>query len=182
MGSSELRIADHNTVTMLRLIVTLLVAGYASAALHGICHSNHLQQTEQQVVSQLADRCDRNSDGIIAEAEVVVAFSEILETTLPLSEADILAMDYNTLIGIAGLFGFSIDCHHFIQQWHNTFHDNVEFIGATFDAFDDNKDGIWSIMEVDGILKHILATSDDGDGIISKAEFTAYFMSIYQNC
>ncbi|XP_076434603.1 uncharacterized protein LOC143274618 [Babylonia areolata] len=163
---------------MLGFVVTLLAVSTASGALHGICHSNHLQMTEAQVVNQLADLCDRDSNGIIKEAEVVVAFSEILGTTLPLSEDMILAMDYDGLLGIADLFGFSVDRHDFINSWHARFHDNHEFIGATFDAFDNDKNGVWNIQEVDGILNNIKATSDDGDGIISRAEFVNYFTAI----
>ncbi|KAL8566221.1 hypothetical protein ACOMHN_063111 [Nucella lapillus] len=150
--------------------------------LHGICHSNHLQMTEEQVVIQLADICDRDSNNIIRESEVVVGFSEILGTTLPLSEDMILAMDYEGLLGIASLFGFSVDRQDFIYSWHARFHDNHEFIGATFDAFDSNHDCTWTIQEVDGILNHMKASVDDGDGVISRTEFVNYFIAIYKNC
>ena len=49
--------------------------------LHSVCHSNHQQLTEAQVVKMLADICDRNDDGIIKEAEVVVGFAEVLGTS-----------------------------------------------------------------------------------------------------
>ena len=57
----------------------LLYTSYASAALHNVCHSNYQQLTEAQVINSLVDLCDRDSNGIIKEAEVVVAFAEILE-------------------------------------------------------------------------------------------------------
>ena len=52
----------------------------AQGGLHGVCHGNTVQ-TEQQVISQVATICDRDGSGILSEAEVVVGFSDILQTT-----------------------------------------------------------------------------------------------------
>ena len=84
---------------------------------------------------------------------------------MPLPESSILDMDYGSLISLAGLFGFRIDRADFIHSWHNYFHDSHDFIAATFDAFDDNHDGFWSIQEVDRIVMHIKSTSGEWVGV-----------------
>ena len=74
---------------------------------------------------------------------------------MPLPTVTILGMDYDSLVGLANMFGFSLSKHDFVQAWHTTFHDSIEFSGAIFDVFDRDMDGALTILEVDDMLEVI---------------------------
>lgn len=80
------------------------------------------------------------------------------------SEALILQMNLQQLVALAAQYDLSIDKEHFVQKWHERFGDGLGFVRATFDAYDENKDGKLSILEIENIVKHALAT-------VGKSEF-----------
>lgn len=49
-----------------------------SGQLHSVCHTNTMQLTEQQVITQVADLMDRNHNNIITSSEIVLGFRDIL--------------------------------------------------------------------------------------------------------
>lgn len=71
---------------------------------------------------------------------------------MPVGDNLILAMDDDTLLALGAQLGYSMTRHEFIQGWHQTFHDNIDFIGGVFDAFDTNNDDILTMVEIEGIL------------------------------
>lgn len=84
------------------------------------------------------------------------------------SEALILQMNIQQLVALAAQYDLSIDKEHFVQKWHERFGDGLGFVRATFDAYDENKDGKLSILEIENIVKHALAT-------VGKSEFCLVF-------
>ena len=57
--------------------------------------------------------------------------------------------------------GFSIEKEAFTHAWHIRFHDNKDFIRATFDVFDTNDNGVVDAREIEGLVA--LALHHGGD-------------------
>ncbi|MCI3311115.1 hypothetical protein MQA17_25605 [Escherichia coli] len=139
-----------------------------------------MQLTEQQVITQVADLMDRNHNNIVTSSEIVLGFRDILGVELPVSDFLILAMDEAALLDLAALFGFELLREDFVNGWVARFHDSPEFVGAVFDAFDVDGDGVLLMGEVEGILNLMRATSDaDHNRVITRAEFIHFFTYIY---
>ncbi|MCI3341317.1 hypothetical protein MQA30_25445 [Escherichia coli] len=170
----------ENSTVMFRLAVVFAAISCAYAQLHSICHSNVQQLTEAQVISQWALRMDRNGDGDMTTGEIVLGFRDILGGTLPVGDNLILAMDDDTLLDLGARLGYNITRHDFIQGWHQTFHDNIDFIGGVFDAFDTNHDNLLTMVEIEGILNLMKGSYDaNQDGVIQETEFVKFFEHIY---
>ncbi|XP_025092372.1 uncharacterized protein LOC112562955 [Pomacea canaliculata] len=167
------------------MLAFLVFSGWlccAFAQLHGVCYTNAQLLREEEVVALVSDIVDRNEDNIITTAEVVVGFADILGYQFQTSEALILLMNRDQLLVLAAELGIIITRENFVQKWQERFGDSVAFIRATFDAYDENKDGQLSVLELEYILKHVVETVDNGDGIISAREFREYLLFVYKNC
>ncbi|MCI3325514.1 hypothetical protein MQA28_26235, partial [Escherichia coli] len=165
---------------MLRLVILVVAVSCAYGQLHSVCHSNTMQMTEAQVIHQIGLLMDRNRDRIITEGEIVLGFRDILNGSLPLSDETILAMDARALLDLAGLFGYTLLREEFVIGWTTRFHDSVEFVEATFDAFDTDGDGELQMSEVEGLLELMVRTSDaNGDRRLQESEFEHFFTYIY---
>ncbi|XP_025092369.1 uncharacterized protein LOC112562953 [Pomacea canaliculata] len=167
---------------MFALVILTGLLSTVFSQLHNECHTNAQLLREEEVVALVADLLDRNQDNIITVGEVVVGFGEILNYQFQTSEALILQMNLQQLVALAAQYDLSIDKEHFVQKWHERFGDGLGFVRATFDAYDENKDGKLSILEIENIVKHALATSDNGDGLLRASELRAYLLFIYKNC
>ncbi|MCI3756303.1 hypothetical protein MQA17_25600 [Escherichia coli] len=170
--------SEHSSA-MLRFAVVLVVISCAYAQLHSICHSNAQQLSEAEVISQWVVALDRNADGIITTGEVVLGFRDILGQDLSVSDEAILGMSREELVALGHSLSYSYTKHEFVQAWHAHFHDNIDFIGAVFDAFDTNHDGIVDMLEIEGILSLVLTYDDDGDDLIQEDELIRFFEHIY---
>ncbi|XP_076452637.1 uncharacterized protein LOC143288197 [Babylonia areolata] len=153
-----------------------------SGSLHGICHSNHMQMTEDQVIQNVVSAMNNNdTDGTVELDEVLVFFADLMGVQLGAS-ADLLGnMTREELLQVAG--GLKISKHEFTNAWHLKFHDSMEFIKATFDAFDANKDGFMDAQEIEAIIDMALNSSDaNQDGDLQEQELVAFLERIYKNC
>ncbi|XP_025092867.1 uncharacterized protein LOC112563251 [Pomacea canaliculata] len=153
--------------------------GAASAQLHTQCHSNVQQLREVEVIALVADIIDRNEDNFITVPEFVVGFADILQYSLPFSEATILGMTKDALITLAAIAGVSINRDDFVNKWHARFGDSPDFARATFNAYDTNKDGKLTVYEIEAIYNQVLNREDNGDGRVSASEFRAYLLWVY---
>nr|KAG5713245.1 hypothetical protein BaRGS_007772 [Batillaria attramentaria] len=126
--------------------------GGGQTNLHGICHSNHQQMNEDQVIQTIVRQMDANSDGSVTKPELLLFFADLMGVNRSM---DTSALNDTELLEMAA--GLSITKHDFTQAWHNRFHDSVEFIGATFDALEgQNKDGTLDANEIEAIVNDAL--------------------------
>ncbi|XP_025092711.1 uncharacterized protein LOC112563162 [Pomacea canaliculata] len=154
----------------------------ALAQLHSTCHTNAQELKEEEVVALVADIVDRNQDNVITTAEVVIGFGDILGYQFSMAESLMLSFSTQQLLALAAQVGILIDREHFVQKWTERFGDSAAFARATFDAYDENKDGQLSALELEHILKHVYHVSDNGDGILTAREFREYLLYVYKAC
>lgn len=170
------------SLIVLLLAVSLSLGQHQIAPLHNECHCNSLGIREDVVVNQVAHMVDVEKDGILHIGEIVVGLNRIFGGNLPMSEETLMGMDEPTLLAMADLFGVSVSKTDFVTGWVTMFHDCPTFVGAVFDAFDDDHSGALTMKELEGILEHVKRVTDDQDGIITVDEFRDFFMWIYSVC
>ncbi|KAL8562085.1 hypothetical protein ACOMHN_031856 [Nucella lapillus] len=52
--------------------------GHGGGALHAICHSNHQQMTEDQVIQKVVAEMNTDSDGTVEAYEMLVFFADLM--------------------------------------------------------------------------------------------------------
>ncbi|XP_025092712.1 uncharacterized protein LOC112563163 [Pomacea canaliculata] len=164
---------------MVSFVAFLSLLCVASAQLHGVCHSNVQMRKEDEVISSVIHIVDRNNNNIITAGELVVGIGEILQYHFHTPTTQLVDMTAIELIAVAAEYDIIIDREHFVQMWHERFGDALPFVRATFDAYDENKDGKLSVLEIENIRLHALDKADNGDGILTDQEFRSYLKFIY---
>lgn len=91
--------------------------------------------------------------------------------------SQLVGMTAIELIAVAAEYDIIIDREHFVQMWHERFGDALPFVRATFDAYDENKDGKLSVLEIENIRLHAL---DKAGTLIKGAPF--YFSLVFTFC
>lgn len=84
-------------------------------------------------------------------------------------------MNRDQLLVLAAELGIIITRENFVQKWQERFGDSAAFIRATFDAYDENKDGQLSVLELEYILKHVVET-------VGKLGPSIFFYVSHFNC
>ncbi|KAK7089214.1 hypothetical protein V1264_024536 [Littorina saxatilis] len=140
-----------------------------------------MQQSEDQVINQVVSGMDEDADGVISRKEVLVFFADLLGIQLG-GLVDLVADLTNEQLLMAAA-GLSIHKDTFVKAWHRRFHDNLDFVGATFDRFDINGDGLMNALEIEGIVNNALNHGDrNQDGQLEKDELALFLEVIYKVC
>nr|KAG5696111.1 hypothetical protein BaRGS_020512 [Batillaria attramentaria] len=133
-------------------------------------------RSEEDVVQILMTEMDHDKDGEVTTAEVVIGLANVLEQTLSVPDEIILGMNEAALIALAKLDdSIHVTEHEFVRLWHEKFGDCVDFVAAVFRSFDDNRDGIINVQELEGILFHVRQVAGNLDGHITTQEFHDFF-------
>ncbi|KAK7087543.1 uncharacterized protein [Littorina saxatilis] len=167
---------------LLYICVVLVVIGANTAQdLGAICHSNTMQHTEDEVITKIVQAMNTDFDSVITRKEVLIFFAELMGIQLG-SLIDIVANLSNEQLLMAAA-GLSIEKESFAQAWHARFHDNLDFVYATFDRFDVNKDGLMNALEIEAIVNKALIHGDQNhDGKLETNELVSYLETIYKHC
>nr|KAG5713247.1 hypothetical protein BaRGS_007774 [Batillaria attramentaria] len=142
---------------------------------------------EDQVIEMVVKEMDATGDGVVVKGELLYFFAHLMPG-VQLENMDnldaLLALDDEILLQLAA--SIHITKHEFTQVWHNTYHDSMDFISATFDAleaFSGTVDGVMDEPDIEAIIEHALVNFDaNGDGQLQNAELVAYLEHIYKNC
>ncbi|KAK7087541.1 uncharacterized protein [Littorina saxatilis] len=167
---------------MLYICLAFAVFGASTAQdIGSICHSNRLQHTEDQVIERIVQMMNTDFDSVISRKEVLVFFAELMGIQLGGLINLVNDMTNEQLLEAAA--GVSIEKESFSHAWHARFHDNYDFVYATFDRFDINDDGLINALEIEAIVNSALAHGDKNhDGKLETEELVTFLESIYKNC
>jgi len=150
--------------------------------LHGsICHSNQQQWAEDLVINIIVSEIDANHDNHVSDMEIVDFFVSLIGIDLgPIVE--ILGVSSTEEL-VAAVGHVSVEKHLFVNAWHERYHDNLEFVGGTFDRFDVNMDGRMDVIEIENIINRAMDHGDcDNSGDLSKNEFVSFLEALYKHC
>ncbi|KAK7482401.1 hypothetical protein BaRGS_00026323 [Batillaria attramentaria] len=146
------------------------------AQLHSTCHCHRNDRSEEDAVQILMTEMDHDKDGEVTTAEVVIGLADVLQKNLSVPDEIILGMNEASLIALAKLDNsIHVTEDEFVRLWHEKFGDCVDFVAAVFRSFDDNRDGIINVQELEGILFHVRQVAGNLDGHITTQEFHDFF-------
>ncbi|KAK7466849.1 hypothetical protein BaRGS_00037064 [Batillaria attramentaria] len=152
-GNNELNIS----------VIRVMTTGRVAQAQHqigphgGICHSNHMQMTEDQVIERVIKETDVDGDGIIHPAEMIKFIAHLAgeDMTGNITDDILAVIDFDLLHHLAG--GYDVTRHDFVQAWHHYLHDSIPFVESLFDRLlDTNHDGHLDGTEIQAIVSHAM--------------------------
>nr|KAG5688304.1 hypothetical protein BaRGS_017689 [Batillaria attramentaria] len=162
--------------------------GHDHSQLHGgICHSNHMQLTEDQVIHQLVTDIDGDQNNNITSIEMFLFFGGLLGKAPQVDPSTVTDLSELSDAMLAQLSeSFSDPNRDLIQAWHNRYHDSMDFIEATVNnVLDANSNGIFDVYDIMTVKTTISNLFDaNHDGTIEQSELVAFFENIYKsgNC
>nr|KAG5689209.1 hypothetical protein BaRGS_014865 [Batillaria attramentaria] len=125
--------------------------GHDHSQLHGgICHSNHMQLTEDQVIHQLVTDIDGDQNNNITSIEMFLFFGGLLGKAPPVDPSTVTDLSELSDAMLAQLSeSFSDPNRDLIQAWHSRYHDSMDFIEATVNnVLDANSNGIFDVYDI----------------------------------